>query len=77
MTYTLNEAREMLPQVGDILIRTRTSYNANGGYTHRRSSCVVDYVNRKHLWYRVKFPDGRTQRYKVPEAESYEGDQEV
>lgn len=72
MTLTLREARNLLPQVGDLLIKTRISYNANGGYTYKRGSCVVDYVNRRHLWYRVRFQDGRTQCFKVPEPESWE-----
>ena len=77
MSLTLSEARKLLPNVGDRLIRIKRSHNTQGGYTYQKASGVVDYVNRRHLWYRVRFKDGLTQCYKVPEPEYQQEEQEA
>lgn len=53
---TKDEVRALLPKVGDELIKTPTVYNTTIGLERPRPQvCIVDYVNREHMWYRVRF----------------------
>ena len=62
---TKDEIRALLPKVGDEMIKTPTVYNAHVGLERPRPQlCVVDYVNREHMWYRVRFVEtGLTESY--------------
>lgn len=51
MGYSIEEVRESMPNIGDVL---------NGG--------VVDYVNKEHLWYRVRRKDGTDESFKLPQC---------
>lgn len=58
----------LLPEVGDELMRTPNTEKSWGMSNPRPRKCVVEQVNRDHLWYRVRFPDsGLTECYKVPD----------
>lgn len=61
--------RALLPEVGDKLMRTPNAYKVWGLDNPRPRPCVVEEVNRDHLWYRVRFADtGFTECYKVPDG---------
>lgn len=60
--------RALLPNVGDVLIKKPYVYNATIGLERPKPQrCVVEYVNRDHLWYKVRFEGGWTECYKAPE----------
>lgn len=63
---TKDEARAMLPQVGDTLIRRPSWSNHLGMCGSPPKRCVVIHVNEEHLWYMVQFEAGYRQCYKVP-----------
>ena len=49
----INELRNELPKIGDVLIKIPvTSAFAPEKKSHR---CVVTYVNTEYLWYQVEF----------------------
>lgn len=56
MGYSIDEVRESMPNIGDVL---------NGG--------VVDYVNKEHLWYRVRKKDGTDESFKLPKMQILTG----
>ena len=64
LSYTKEEAKKLLPKVGDRLIHTATvsdKYQAP-----RPEECVVIFVHTEHLWYMVKYKDGFRECFKVP-----------
>ena len=62
------EAERLLPKIGDKLRKAPTIVHPNGlSQEARVQECEVVEVNRAHLWYRVKFKNGFTECYKVPE----------
>lgn len=63
------EAQAMLPQVGDELILAPTLHKGLGRTLAMPRQCVVEYVNREHLWYMVRFDLGFSECFHVPEAE--------
>ena len=64
---TRNEARQLLPKVGDVREEIPTYSKAAGVPAPPPQKCVVVYVNTAHLWYRVRFIDtGLHECYKVP-----------
>lgn len=69
------ELRSMLPKVGDRLMHRQLM-----GYPHREfsepRSCVVIFVNEKHLWYEVQFDNGFRECYRLPETVAPENDPE-
>ena len=64
-----NRVRRMLPELGETLMETPT-YVHSRFFTHIKiepQECVVVMVNRKHLWYMVRFKEsGLRECYKVP-----------
>lgn len=65
--YTKEELRALLPKVGDKLMRRQQIGYPRCELSGPRS-CVVTYVNEKHLWYEVQFRNGFRECYKVPEG---------
>lgn len=65
---TKEEIRAMLPSVGDRRMEVPTIL-ADKSYNKKPRPCVVTYVNRRHLWYEVKFEDGTRESYKLPRIE--------
>lgn len=66
---TKEEARNLLPKVGDILMKPPTMSNKAACDTPQPQKCEVIGVNHAHLWYRVKFlKSGTIECYKVPEG---------
>ena len=66
--------RALLPNVGDVLIRKPHLHKSLGIETPTPRPCVVEYVNRENLWYRVRFDNGTYECYKVPHIEeTYKG----
>lgn len=61
---TKDEVRGLLPRVGDELIERPTLTDKDGSAKPQR--CKVVEVNRRHLWYRVRFKNGTHECYKVP-----------
>jgi hypothetical protein len=70
--YTKKTARALLPKVGDRLMRRPEMSRSIGISDIPPRPCVVDYVNERHLWYRVRFETGFTQCYKVPAVKGEE-----
>ena len=68
---TPDEVRDMMPKVGDELMRKPSFYYGFFG-RHDLSierPCVVVYVHPKHLWYSVQFKQsGIIESYKLPEV---------
>lgn len=62
---TVNEARALLPKVGDTRWET-PSVRVDKGPKPAPQRCTVVEVNRAHLWYTVKFENGFRESYKVP-----------
>lgn len=62
------EVARLLPKVGDKFRKAPTIVYLRG-MTHNATvqECEVVEVNRAHLWYRVRFANGFTECYKVPE----------
>ena len=69
MQHYKEELQEFLPNVGDTLERVPTVYNSTIGLERPKPQpCIVEYVNREHLWYKVRFvKTGLTECFKVPE----------
>lgn len=65
---TKEEIRDQLPHVGDRRMEVPTIL-AEKSYNKEARPCVVTYVNRRHLWYEVKFQDGTRESYKLPRIE--------
>ena len=60
-----------MPNVGDILIRKMNA--PSFGLDIHEELCVVDYVNRKHKYYTVKFLDsGVRESFKLPDLDALE-----
>lgn len=66
---TVHEARAMLPQVGDRLVRTPYLHKSLSQERPKPRACTVVQVNQEHLWYRVRFANGLEECYKVPEEQ--------
>lgn len=65
---TKEEVRAMLPRVGERRMEVPTVLMEKS-YNKEPRPCVVTYVNRRHLWYEVKFKDGTRESYKLPRIE--------
>jgi len=64
----LYEAARLLPKVGDKLRKAPTIVHLRGlSQEGKVQDCEVVEVNTRGLWYRVKFENGFTECYKVPE----------
>lgn len=61
---TTNEARGLLPEVGDTRWEVPSLMKGEDKQPPRR--CRVVEVNRAHLWYTVEFENGFRESYKVP-----------
>ena len=62
------EARALLPRVGDILYREPTILGYMSDSERARRKCRVTYVNYAHLWYEVEFlQSGFRQGFKAVE----------
>jgi hypothetical protein len=61
---TVNEARDLLPEVGDIRWEAPSVMKGDAKIPPKR--CRVVEVNRTHLWYTVEFENGFRECYKVP-----------
>lgn len=67
---TLEDARAMLPQVGDKLLRKPVILGYMSSSERDLQECVVTYVNRAHLWYEVQFKSsGFKQGFKAIEPD--------
>lgn len=65
----VNDARSLLPKVGDVRMEIPTIYKASSCVeptAQPPEECVVVEVNAAHLWYRVRFNNGWHECYKVP-----------
>lgn len=62
---TKEEVRAMLPKVGDRRMEVPTILG-DKMYNKEPRPCVVTYVNRRHMWYEVKFKDGTRESFKLP-----------
>lgn len=65
----VNDARTLLPKVGDKRMEIPTIYKTGSNVeaeTLPPEECVVVEVNAAHLWYRVRFSNGWHECYKVP-----------
>lgn len=65
---TKEEVRAMLPRVGERRMEVPTVLKGEG-YNKEPRPCVVTYVNRRHLWYEVRFENGTRESYKLPRIE--------
>lgn len=66
MAYiTIEEARELLPRVGDKRMEVPTTAEKGDGEPRR---CTVVKVHTEHLWYMVEFENGVRETYKVPQG---------
>lgn len=68
MLISKEDAQAMLPQVGDRLILAPTLHKGLGNTVAMPRPCVVEYVNREHLWFKVRFDLGFTECFRVPET---------
>ena len=59
--------REMLPRVGEERMEIMTMFTTNPLNDRKPQPCVVVEVNPRGLWYRVKFKNGFSECYKMPE----------
>ena len=67
---TKQEARSLLPKVGELRMETPNIKN-KGILVDDPQECRVVEVNTAHLWYRVEFTaSGFTECYKVPKTAS-------
>lgn len=62
-------AQALLPEVGTRMVRIPNLHKSLGLTEMKPCACVVEYVNKEHLWYTVRFENGFTESYKVPEIE--------
>lgn len=67
---TVNDARSLLPEVGDV--RWEVPGAMKGEAVQPARQCKVVYVNRAHLWYTVEFENGFRESYKVPKLKPRE-----
>jgi hypothetical protein len=65
--YTKDEARALLPKVGDKRKETPT-WSTGKLKKIKPLDCVVVAVDPDHLWYEVEFGNGYRECYKVPET---------
>ena len=66
--YSHAEAEQLLPKVGDHLMRTPASLDTQKEGHMRKRPCVVVEVNPFGLWYRVRFLNGGyCECFKVPD----------
>lgn len=65
MYLTVEEARSLLPKIGDTCWEVPT-VNLDKGSTPPLQRCTVVEVNRDHLWYMVESEDGIRESYKAP-----------
>lgn len=66
--YSREMLEQMLPNVGDYLMREPSALNGEARKNIIRKRCVVVEVNREALWYRVQWLDtGYYECFKVPE----------
>lgn len=66
---TVNDARSLLPKVGDVRMEVPTIYKSSSNVEAEAlppEECTVVEVNAAHLWYRVRFENGWHECYKVP-----------
>ena len=70
MPYRKENLQALLPKVGDSLMKIPTMNKERGLKDPPPLPCKVEYVNRDHLWYQVRFNNGYTECYKVPELET-------
>lgn len=64
---TVNEARALLPKVGDVRMEAPTIDETEGANKAKAPQrCTVVQVNACHLWYEVEFENGFRESYKVP-----------
>lgn len=68
MYLTVEDARGLLPKVGDVRWEIPTIDGSNEVHTKHREAqrCIVVMVNRDHLWYTVEFENGIRECYKGP-----------
>lgn len=69
MFITPDEARQLLPRVGERRQETMTKVHRMKGENETTTplDCTVIYVHPEHLWYMVQFKDtGVRECYKVP-----------
>jgi hypothetical protein len=66
---TVEEARSLLPNVGDVRMETPTTMK--GDPAQNLQECTVVEVNRAHRWYTVEFKNGFRESYKVPRGTMY------
>lgn len=59
--------RALLPSVGDELLCTPAITDYTGRDAPVPTPCVVVYVNSEHLWYRVRYDNGKYECFKLPE----------
>lgn len=69
MAMDKEACKALLPNVGDELVRKPYSRQVLLTERPKPQRCVVVYVNRDHLWYRVRFDSGIHECYKVPDIE--------
>lgn len=67
--HKVSALRMQLPKVGDVLIRRPVTGKAIGVCSSKPRDGVVEYVNRDHFWYRVRFASGYAETYKMPVLE--------
>lgn len=68
----MQDLRELLPKVGDVRMETMTVSDREDRPAPER--CVVEQVNEKRLWYRVRFErTGTCECYKLPVSTRMEG----
>lgn len=66
--YTRGMLEQMLPKVGDYLMREPGALNSDLRKKIIRKRCVVVEVNTQALWYRVRWLDSNyCECFKVPE----------
>lgn len=67
--YTKEELREMLPKVGDRLMKPMTRSATFATEVMALEPCIVVEVNVENYWYRVCFDcTGTHQCFKLPES---------
>ena len=68
--FTKEEARAMLPRVGDVRYEVMTLDKIGGtAQATEPLRCVVVYVHPGHLYYTVQFRNGFRESFKVPRTE--------
>lgn len=76
--YTKEEARSLLPKVGDQRWEVPTIYCTDGFNKKKKPQrCIVIDVRPEHLWYTVQFENGTRESYKVPHPKLAGGDEDA